>query len=127
MTATIETKTKHNVISVPIQSVTTRSPKKDKERKEGEEVDEMAASDSKIKTPKERVKEVVFVLDNNVVKTVVVKRGISNDAFTEIVSGLDENKQVVSGSYKAINRELEDGSKVRIEEAKKKSDSPEKQ
>jgi hypothetical protein len=37
----------------------------------------------------------------------------------EIVSGLDEGKDVVSGSYKAINRELEDGIKVKVESPKK--------
>lgn len=128
MTATVETETRHNVISVPIQSVTTRSAAKgkDKEKKETDEGDEMAANDAKIKTVKEKVKEVVFVVDNNIAKTVEVKRGISNDSYTEIISGLDESKQVVSGSYKAINRELEDGAKIKVEEAKKKSDSPDK-
>ncbi len=128
MTATIETETRRNVVSVPIQSVTTRSSLKgkDQEKKESSEGDEMAANDSKIKQTKEKVKEVVFIVDNNLAKAVEVKRGISNDSYTEIVSGLDESKQVVSGSYKAINRELEDGAKVKVEEAKKKSDNPEK-
>ena len=34
-------------------------------------------------------------------------------------SGVKDSVLVVSGSYKAINRELEDGTKVRIEEPKK--------
>ena len=126
MTATVETETKNNVIAVPIQSVTTRSQNKEKEKKGPDESTEMAANDSRIKQTHEKVQEVVFVVENNVAKTVVVKRGISNDAYTEIVSGLDENKQIVSGSYKAINRELEDGSKVKVEETKKKSDTKEK-
>jgi HlyD family secretion protein len=61
----------------------------------------------------------VFVVENGVAKAVPVKRGISDDAFTEITEGIDEGTQVVSGTYKAINRELEDGAKVRIEEPKK--------
>lgn len=127
MTSTIETETKQNVITVPIQSVTTRSSMKGKDKPQNEEPDDMAANDSRIKQTKEKVKEVVFIVDNNVAKTVEVKRGISNDQYMEIISGLEENKQVISGSYKAINRELEDGSKVKIEEPKKKSDTPEKQ
>ena len=121
MTATIETGTKRNVITVPIQSVTTRSPAKGKEMKGPDESAEMASNDSRIKQTKEKIQEVVFVVENNVAKTIVVKRGISDDTYTEIVAGLDENKQVVSGSYKAINRELEDGSKVKVEEVKKKT------
>jgi len=89
------------------------------------EGDDMAANDSKIKQVKEKVKEVVFVVDNNVAKTLEVKRGISDDQYTEIVSGLEEDKEVVSGSYKAINRELEDGTKVKVEEAKKPCQNPE--
>ncbi len=118
MTATIETETKHNVLAVPIQSVTTRSG--NKEMKPQQEGDEMAANDSKAKPKNEKAKEVVFVVDNNAVKTVEVKRGISDDSYVEIVSGVSEGKEVVSGSYKAISRELEDGSKVKVDNVKKK-------
>jgi HlyD family secretion protein len=121
MTATIETETKKNVLTVPIQSVTTRAMDKSKDKQTPQEGDDMAASDSRIKQKTEKVKEIVFVADNNVVKAVEVKRGISDDSYTEITSGLDEKKEVVSGSYKAINRELEDGVKVKIDNAKKKT------
>lgn len=121
MTATIETETKNNVITVPIQSVTTRSSKgAEKEQAPSDGSEEMASNDTRIKQKTEKVKEIVFVVDNNAVKSVEVKRGISDDSFTEIISGLDENKEVVSGSYKAINRELEDGSKVKVDNVKQK-------
>jgi HlyD family secretion protein len=122
MTATIETETKNNVIAVPVQSVTTRSANKDKgmEMKEGDESE--MADDSQQKTSKkvEKPKEVVFIVDNSAAKMVEVKRGISDDSFTEITWGLDEGKEVVSGSYKAISRELEEGAKVKVDNAKKK-------
>jgi HlyD family secretion protein len=63
---------------------------------------------------------VVFLVDNNAVKAVEVKRGISDDSYVEIVSGAEEGKDVVSGSYKAISRELEYGSKVKVDNVKKK-------
>ncbi|MBI5022058.1 MAG: efflux RND transporter periplasmic adaptor subunit [Ignavibacteriales bacterium] len=121
MTATVETETKKNVLTVPIQSVTTRTMDKSKEKKPAEEGEDMAAADSRIKQKTEKVKEIVFIADNNVAKAVEVKRGISDDSYTEIVSGLEENKEVVSGSYKAINRELEEGVKIKIDNVKKKS------
>jgi HlyD family secretion protein len=105
---------------VPIQSVTTRSQNKEKEKKEGSEPDELAANDAKIKQKSEKPREVVFVIENNSAKTVGVKRGISDDSYTEIVSGIEEGKEVVSGSYKAINRELDDGVKVKVDNVKKK-------
>lgn len=120
MTATIETETKKDVFTVPIQSVTTRSIDKDK-KKTPDESDEMASSDSRIKQKTEKIKEIVFVVENNVVKAVEVKRGISDDSYTEIISGLDDKKEVVSGSYKAINRELEEGAKVKVDNVKMKA------
>ena len=57
--------------------------------------------------------EVVFVVEGDKVKMVPVKRGISDDAYVEITEGLTEGQEVVSGGYKAISRELEDGKKIR--------------
>jgi HlyD family secretion protein len=86
------------------------------EKSEGdEEAAQMAQNDTRLKRKTEKPKEVVFIVDNNAAKTVEVKRGISDDSYTEIVTGLEEGKEVVSGSYKAINRELEDGAKVKVE------------
>ena len=41
-----------------------------------------------------------------------VKRGIGDDAYVEIVDGLSEGQEVISGGYKAISRELEEGKKI---------------
>lgn len=121
MTADIETETKQNVLTVPIQSVTTRAPKM--EMKPVEAGDQRpqpanAASSAKMRA-ENKPKEIVFVVDNGVAKAVPVKRGISNDTYVEITDGVKDSVAVVSGSYKAINRELEDGSKVRVEEPRK--------
>jgi HlyD family secretion protein len=64
--------------------------------------------------------EVVFVIENGKVKQMPVKRGISDETTVEIMSGLSETDEVVSGSYKAINRELEDGSTVKIDNSTKR-------
>jgi HlyD family secretion protein len=65
--------------------------------------------------PKEAPKpvEVVFVVEGDHVKTVPVKIGISDDSYWEITSGLKEGDQVVSGSYRAIARDLDDGKKIK--------------
>lgn len=123
MTGDIETETRQNVLAVPIQSVTTRAPKQEMKDGEtdgqsGEFVAENGRSAGKSKETT-KPPEVVFVVENGLVKTMPVKRGISNDTHVEIIEGVREGMEVVSGSYKAINRELEDGSKIRIEEPKK--------
>ena len=62
--------------------------------------------------------EIVFVIDKDRVKTRPVKGGISDDSFIEVTDGLNENEEVVSGGYKAIARELEDGKAIVIGAAK---------
>lgn len=54
-----------------------------------------------------------------------VKTGISDDTYIEIISGLKGDEEVVTGSYRAISRELKEGSRVRVEnkKANKKSKS----
>jgi HlyD family secretion protein len=41
-----------------------------------------------------------------------VKSGISDDDYYEITEGLKEGQEVVSGGFKAISRDLEDGKKI---------------
>ncbi len=122
MTAKIETDKRENVLTVPIQSVTTRMPKKEKDKEEGESQDVVIGTLEKLRKKDEpAVKEVVFLYNEGTAKMVEVKRGISDDSYIEITEGLKEGDQVISGSYKAISRELEDGSKVKLEFEKKKT------
>jgi len=57
--------------------------------------------------------EVVFVVEGDHVKMAPVKIGICDDDYWEITEGLAEGQEVVSGGYKAISRDLEDGKKIR--------------
>jgi len=57
--------------------------------------------------------EVVFIADGERAKMVPVKIGISDDSYWEIVEGLKEGDEVVSGGYRAIGRDLEDGKKIK--------------
>ena len=56
--------------------------------------------------------DVVFVVEGDHVKTVPVKIGISDDNYWEITDGLKEGEEIVSGGYRAISRDLEDGKKI---------------
>ncbi len=57
--------------------------------------------------------EVVFVVTGDRVKMQPVKLGISDDNYWEITEGLDEGQEIVSGGYKAISRDLDDGKRIR--------------
>jgi HlyD family secretion protein len=55
----------------------------------------------------------VFLVENDQAKMAPVERGISDDSYTEIIKGVEEGQEVISGDYKAISRDLEDGKKIR--------------
>jgi HlyD family secretion protein len=77
--------------------------------------DSSQRSNSSDKKSKDAIKqiEVVFVLEGDHAKMVPVKIGISDDSYWEISDGLTEGQEVVSGGFKAITRELDDGKKIR--------------
>jgi len=112
--ADIETETVSDVLSVPIQSVTARTDIPElqdttkSEKNTGENGNEQGWKNAK-------PKEVVFLVENSKAKMVLVETGISDDNYLEIKSGLNGGEEVVSGSYRAISRELNDGSIVRVE------------
>lgn len=116
--ADIETETKENVISIPIQSVTARVKEPVKIQTEEEE-----GVVKNNKTPKQnKPKEVVFIADNGKVKMVEVKTGISDDLYIEIQSGLKGGEEVVSGPYKAISKDLEDGKTISVSNTRQKTE-----
>ncbi len=118
-TAEIETRYRTNVLTVPIQSVTTRLPKgaADEKKKREAKKDEEDVPEKKTASKKQeeanKPAEVVFVSGSDTVKTIKVKRGISDDEYVEITEGLSEGQEAISGGYKAINRELEDGKRIK--------------
>jgi len=115
-TADIETETVNNVLSIPIQSVTARSEFSGPapENEEGNGV--IAVNNGNKKKDKDKVQEIVFVVDKGKAKKVEVETGISDDDYIEIKKGLKGAEEVVTGSYTAISKELNDGSVVSVEE-----------
>jgi HlyD family secretion protein len=137
VTAEIETRSRTNVLTVPIQSVTTRLPAAGQTNVSTNAPTNatpvMAGASNTVNSPNTvamttlagsggtnnstnaaagKPVEVVFVVEGDHVKSSPVKRGISDDNYTEIIEGLHEGDPVVTGGYKAINRDLEDGKKV---------------
>jgi HlyD family secretion protein len=116
--ASIETDTRPNVLAVPLASVTTRE-KKAEEAPQGapgeEDMSESAQPVVEKKQDRKKPQEVVFVVDGSKVAKRVVTTGISSDELIEVRDGLKEGDVVVKGSYRAVSRELDDGSTIRVE------------
>jgi HlyD family secretion protein len=116
--AKIETETRKDVVTVPLQSVTTRE-KKQRDSEIGSD-DEMAdvqieGITDKDSEKKDKPQEVVFVIKSGFARKIGVTTGISSDTYIEIKDGLKTGEEVVKGSYRAISRELNDSSKVRVD------------
>ncbi|HEX5756749.1 MAG TPA: efflux RND transporter periplasmic adaptor subunit [Arenimonas sp.] len=106
--ADIVTQTRDDALSVPIQSVTVRTAD---QLKVGED------KDTEFKAGDDGFVEVVFVVTNGKARARPVKAGIQSDELIEITDGLKEGEQVVSGSYRAISRDLGNGEAVTISQA----------
>ena len=126
VTADIETRYRSNVVTVPIQSVTTRLPKEAKEakaleakKKKDEDAPPPTEAEKKKLKEANKAMEVVFTVKDGKAKMVKVKRGISDDNYVEITEGVTEGLEIVSGGFKAISRELEDDKEVKVDNNKK--------
>lgn len=118
--ADIETETKNDVLSVPIQSVTARSENPPPADSQGPGDDSVSL---KAKKRNAKPKEVVFVVKGNKAIQKEVKIGISDDTYIEISEGLNPGEEVVSGPYKAISKDLKNESKIAV---KNMNTAPEK-
>jgi len=118
-TADIETETIQNVLSVPIQSVTTREGTQSVDNLTEGQPEEFQQVKEIKKEKIRKVNEIVFLVENGKAKKVNVETGLSDDNYIAILSGLKGGEDVISGSYKAISSELNDGLQVRVEEKNK--------
>jgi HlyD family secretion protein len=117
-TAKITTAQKPTVLSLPIQALTMHNPEDDKLKgKDGVE----AASNSSTSTAKAASQQGVFVVVNEKgklrAKFVPVTTGITGATDIEVLSGLTEGQEIVTGPYKTL-RALKNGSLVKRDTVK---------
>lgn len=120
MSASAEIKTRRveNVLSVPIAAVNARVKGSDKSmedrRKEEKETRDQDAVNNN-ETGGDELEEVVFVLQPDAtVKKVVVKSGIQDINYIEVLSGLKGGEEVVTAPYTAVSKDLKEGTKVKV-------------
>jgi HlyD family secretion protein len=119
--ADIKTKRHDNVLTVPINSVTTRVKGSDKTiaDKKKEEKKKQEAAGNKDEEPtaidSDELEEIVFVVQKDgKVKRVTVKSDIQDINYIEIIKGLNEGDEVVTGPFNAISKTLKDGTAVKV-------------
>jgi HlyD family secretion protein len=115
-TADIITEKKENILSIPIQSLTARKDSDEmvflvSDKMLAKEGDESKFSDKKVK------KGMKFV------HSTPVKVGISSETHYEIKSGIREGDRIVTGSFKAISKDLEHNSAVEFSDKNNKKNT----
>lgn len=116
-TVDIQTETRKDVISVPIQAVTTRSSKQgakditkmEDDKSEGENE---AGSTQKAKSSDDEKVEIVFKYKDGKVYKQPVKTGIQDSENIEILDGIKAGDEIVVAPFNAINKLLNDSAKV---------------
>jgi HlyD family secretion protein len=112
--ANIITKTNASALSVPLQAVAARSvdqlTMKGEKRKDAE---------ARYKADKDGFVEVVFCIEKGKAVARQVKTGIQSDDLIEILDGVKEGDEIVTGSYRAISKDLDNGAIVTINNDKK--------
>jgi HlyD family secretion protein len=96
-TVDIQTESKEDIITVPIQSVTTRT----------DTSKVVSASDEEIRT-------LVFVTDGEYALAKDVKTGIQDNSYIEIMSGIEDSSRVISAPFSAISKKLSDSTLIEI-------------
>jgi HlyD family secretion protein len=112
MTASVEilTTRKENVLAVPLAAVTTRNPA---EMGQQGANSQPVSNQSGSAMPRREDKVVLFVNDNGTARMVEVKTGISDYDNIEIVSGIPDTVEVVTGPFLVVSKRLKDGDRIR--------------
>jgi len=125
-TAKITTATRSNALSIPIQALTMRSKTQMEQQNSSPGSVHAAApqpSEAALKSPKKDDDlQGVFVIRNHKAEFVPITTGITGTTDIEVLNGLKEGDEVITGSYKVL-RTLRPGSGVKIDNsAPKKED-----
>jgi HlyD family secretion protein len=116
MTATVDiiTKTREEIIGVPISAVVVKADTTCTNKKR----------DTKsITSAKEEKYEVVFVKNGDKAAIRVIKTGIQDDSNIEVLSGLKEGDEVITGPYNTVTKSLKCDDMIVLKEDKKEEDT----
>ncbi|MGH9650123.1 MAG: efflux RND transporter periplasmic adaptor subunit, partial [Terriglobales bacterium] len=111
-TAKITTASRNGILVIPIQALTIRQ-KSDLEKKPEKDAAQAAAP---ARSEKKEELQGVFVVKENKAEFVKVETGITGVTDIEVVSGLKEGDEIVTGSYRVL-RTLRNGAGVKKEKA----------
>lgn len=114
-TAKIQTAQRKNILTIPVQALAERTQKEIDEAKSGKTGSvTLAASRSESAASQKTDIQGVFIVRGQKAEFVPVQTGITGVADIEVLSGLQENDTIVTGSYKAL-RTLRPGATIKVD------------
>jgi len=117
-TVDIQTESMVNVLTIPIQAVTTRADTSAAAVEKAKNAEESEAKNSDTKKKIEVAQEYVFLYDNGKAKMVKVKSGIQDNTYIQIVDGITEGQEIITAPYREVSKKLKHDDKVKKVEAK---------
>lgn len=118
--ADIQTKTTNNVLSVPINAVTTRE-KSDSNKT----VKQQTNGNTEVATSADDLDVIVFILNKDgTVRKANVKTAIQDINYIQIISGLKEGDEVITGPYDIVSKTLKEKDKVKVVDKKELFTAP---
>jgi len=109
-TVDIQTETVYHVLSVPIQSVTTRADTSGVVKKDDANIE--------VAETKDEVKEYVFMNKDGKAFMQEVKTGVQDNTYIEITKGVEEGQEVITGPYRAISKRLKNDDVIKVVDKK---------
>jgi HlyD family secretion protein len=119
-TAKITTATRTSAITVPIQALTVRKQEDLLPKNEKGSVQAATSTPQNAVSNKEEIQG-VFVLRNNKAEFVRVDTGVAGTTDIEVLKGVKEGDEIVTGSYKIL-RTLRPGSSVKVDNSAPKTE-----
>lgn len=107
-TVEIETQTAMNILTIPIQAVTTRadSTGRTKTAREKREESQGKDEDTEKSTVKTEVIEYVFLYNDGIAKLQKVTTGIQDNTYIQILTGIEDGDEVITAPYRAVSKTL---------------------
>lgn len=114
-TVEIETETVRDVLTVPIQAVTTRADTTGRlksAREKREEENNKNKKEPETTESKKDLIECVFVYSNGKATLKPVKTGVQDNTYIQIISGINEGDEVITAPYRVVSKTLKNNDNV---------------
>ena len=108
----IVTEIRDSALVVPIQCVAVRTPD---QLKSSNSAESDSTAENTYTPDKDGFVQIVFVVNENVVKAVQVESGIQSETHIEVVNGLSLGDEIVTGNYRAISQFLNNDTEVTVD------------